>query len=206
MEQLMAKLSQLGTISIFNIIIVAILLLPAVVFVFRTRHFRKHTSNKVMLILEFIGRIACVVLMIFPFPEKEFGFPAVEYLLAYMLINGLGIVIYIALCASFLKKPKAVKGLALAVIPPVLFVACGITLKHYLLVFAAVVYAIGHIYRTLADSKNRHSEAKKAEKEKKAEEEARKAAEEAKALQEAKEKELIQTMVAQTLPPPHPEE
>ncbi len=206
MEQLMEKLSELGTISIFNIIIVAILLLPAVVFMFRTKHFRKHTSNRVMLILELVGRLACVLFMIFPFPEKEFAFPAVEYLLAYMLINGLGIVIYIALCVSFIKKPKVVKGVGLAVIPAVLFIACGITLEHYLLVFAAVVYAIGHIYRTVADAKNRHSEIKKAEKEKKAEEEAKKAADEAKALQEAEEKKMLQTMVAETLPPPQPEE
>ena len=185
MGQLMKNISELGMISIFNIVIIIILLLPGIVFMFRTKHFRKHTSNKVMMILEHAGRLACVLLMIFPFTKKEFGFSSVEYLLAYMFVNGFALVLYVALCVSYVKKPKAVTSAVLAVIPVAVFIVCGVTLEHYLLIFSAVLYGIGHIYRTIADSKNRYSEAKQLEKEREAAqaEEAEKAAQEAAAQQ-----------------------
>lgn len=152
------------TITVLNIIIVAVLLLPVIVFMIKTKHFRKRCDNKTMMIIEHIGGIACILLMIFPFTKQEFGFPSVANLLAYIFINGFGLVLYVVLYAVHVKRPKAILNMVLAVIPVALFTVCGITLNHYMLVFAAVLYGIGHIYTSAADSKNMYSEAKKSEK------------------------------------------
>ena len=57
----------------------------------------------------------------------------------------------------------------LTVVPVMVFILCGLTLDYWLLIFAAVLFGIGHIYVTLANSVNKHKEIKaekKTEKEK----------------------------------------
>ena len=48
----------------------------------------------------------------------------------------------------YFAKQKAWKSMALAVIPTLIFLISGITLRHIPLVICAIVFGVGHIYVT----------------------------------------------------------
>ena len=122
-----------------------------------------------MKIVEWVGRILCIVLMVYPLGKKEYGFPAAENFIIYIFGNIILIAVYLLVWVSFFKKENKAKAVILTVVPVMVFILCGLTLDYWLLIFAAVLFGIGHIYVTLADSVNKHKEIKaekKAEKEK----------------------------------------
>lgn len=53
----------------------------------------------------------------------------------------------------FIKQNLA-KSMALAIIPTCIFLLCGITLQHVLLVISAVIFGVGHIYVTYRNVKD----------------------------------------------------
>ena len=159
----------MNLINILNIVIIALMLVPSVISTIKTKKFKSHCHNRAMKLVEWIGRILCIVLMIYPLGKKEYGFPAAENFIIYVFGNIILIAVYLLVWVSFFKKENKAKAVILTVVPVMVFILCGITLDYWLLIFAAILFGIGHIYVTLAGSVNKHKEIKaekKAEKEK----------------------------------------
>lgn len=152
----------MNMINYLNIAIVAAMLLPNIIYAVKIHDFKNLCTNRAMIIAENISRIVCIGLMIVPLGQKEFGFPSAESFIIYMFGNIILLALYIFVWISYFKKPNRPKGTILAVVPPVIFLICALTLEHWLLVFAAVLFGISHIYVTAANSVKKHSEAKKA--------------------------------------------
>lgn len=138
-----------GWINFFGAVIVAIMMVPNVVYALKNKGLENLCTNRFMNITEQVGRYACIILMWFPLLVWEFGFSSVTAFLVYIVGNGLLLIVYIIIWGMYFKGRTRLKTLLLAAIPACIFLLSGLLLHHWLLVMAAVMFAISHVYVTL---------------------------------------------------------
>ena len=137
-----------GWINVFGAATVVIMLIPNIVYAIKNKDEKNLCTNRFMNIIEQIGRYACIVLMWLPLLVWEFGFAGVSLMVIYVAGNAALLTAYVVLFAVYMKKRSAALALTLAIIPSVIFLLSGITLRHWLLVGFAVLFAVGHFYVT----------------------------------------------------------
>lgn len=137
-----------GWINILGLCIVIAILIPNIIYAIRFRGVKNKSTNKIMNVVEQIGRYACMFFLIAHVGKTEFAFQSIGVFLIYLIGNALLILTYWIVWALYFIKQSKWKSMALAVIPTVIFGMSGITLQHGWLVVAAVLFGIGHIYVT----------------------------------------------------------
>lgn len=142
------ELGNTSWLNIFGLIIVALILIPNIIYAIAVKGQKNKCKNMFMNILEQVGRYACMLLMIFNVGIAEFGFSNVVLFLAYLFGNAVLLVAYWVVWMLYFKKPSFGKQIALAVIPTAIFLLCGVTMGHWLLVIFAVVFGVAHVYVT----------------------------------------------------------
>lgn len=135
-------------LNLFGLIIVILILLPNIIYAIRFKDVKGRKQNMVMVILEQAGRYASMFLMVFNIGIAEFGFASVGAFDLYLLGNVILLLLYWLIWFLYFVKQERWKSMALAVIPTMLFLLSGITLRHILLVISAVIFGVGHIYIT----------------------------------------------------------
>ena len=141
----------IGWINLWGLIIVVLMLVPNIIYAIKEKNMENKCTNKLMNILEQIGRYGCMFLMVVNLGLKEFGFPAVEAFLVYLFGNVLLMASYWLIWVLYFREKRNWKQIALAVIPTCIFMLCGVTLRHYLLIVFAIIFGVGHIYVTRAN-------------------------------------------------------
>ena len=141
-----------GWINFFGACIVALLLIPNIVWAVKNRGERNKCGNPVMNAAEQIGRYACVVLMWLPLLVWKFGFCSPEEMIIYFAGNGCRIAAYWIVFALYMRRKTPRRALILAALPACVFLLSGLLLRHWLLAAAAVLFAVGHIYVTLKNA------------------------------------------------------
>ncbi|MBR3150158.1 MAG: hypothetical protein IKF64_08305 [Eubacterium sp.] len=144
-----------GWINAFGAAIVILMLMPNIVYAIKNKDEENLCTNKLMNLVEQIGRYGCIVLMWLPLLVWEFGFASVTQMLIYTAENGVLIAAYLLIFALYFKKKTARRAITLAVIPACIFLLSGIFLRHWLLVGFAVLFAVGHIYVTIKNAEKR---------------------------------------------------
>ena len=144
---------EFGWINLFGAVIVALMLIPNIVYAVRNKGETNLCTNKPMLVLEQTGRYACIVLMWLPLLVWKFGFAHTEEMLLYFCGNGALLAAYRIVFALYGKEKTIGKAAALAVLPSCIFLLSGILLRHWLLVGFAAVFAVGHIYVTIVNAR-----------------------------------------------------
>ena len=144
---------EFNPINLFGFIIVAIMLIPNIIYGIKFKDAENKCTNKVMNIIEQVGRYGSMALMVLPLFVWEFGFSGVYMMLVYLLGNGILLLTYLVIWIFYFKKQTMEKELALAIIPTSIFFLSGVTLYHWTLVVAAVAFGIGHIFVTYQNNK-----------------------------------------------------
>lgn len=144
----------MGWINVFGAIIVIIILIPNIIYGLKNRGIRNLCTNKVMNILERIGRYGCMLLMIFNVGLSKFAYPSVAAFLAYFLGNALLLVMYIFFWVLYAKKKTMFRAIALSAIPTAIFLLSGISLLYILLIVFAVIFGVAHNYVTYVNHKS----------------------------------------------------
>ena len=142
-----------GWINLAGGIIVILMLIPNIVYALRNRDERNLCENRLMNVVEQIGRYGCIALMWLPLLVWKFGFRSVFEMLLYFGGNGALLAAYWLVYARYMKRRTAGRALALAVIPACIFLLSGLLLRHWLLVGFAVLFAVGHIYVTVQNAR-----------------------------------------------------
>jgi len=106
-----------GWINAFGGGIVVLMLIPNIVYAVKNKDEKNLCTNKLMNIIEQVGRYACIVLMWLPLLVWEFGFNSVNDMLLYVLANSVLVVLYWLVFAKYLKEKTKITALVLAVIP-----------------------------------------------------------------------------------------
>ena len=135
-------------LNIFGLILVVLILVPNIIYAFKFRDQQNKCTNKIMNIIEQVGRYGCMFLMIFNIGIAEFGFASKAVFLVYLIGNATLLISYWIIWILYFKKQTYWEQLALAIIPTCLFLLSGITIQHYLLVIWSVIFGIGHIFVT----------------------------------------------------------
>lgn len=136
-------------INFFNVLIVVLMLIPNIIFAIRNMDRKPVKVNKALSIIEQIGRYACIVLMIFPLFKKEFGFNPLELMFLYLVCNVLLLLLYFIFWGLFFKSETKSNAIALAIIPTAIFFLTGVSVKHWALMIAAVIFGIAHVLLTI---------------------------------------------------------
>lgn len=140
-------------INIFGLTIVILLLIPNIIYAIKNRGAENRCTNKAVNILEQIGRYGCMLLMVFNIGLKKFGFSSVFGLLIYLFGNGILLIAYWVCWALYFKRPRRTVAMALAIIPTAIFLLSGLSLRHWLLAAAAVIFGAAHIHITDINNK-----------------------------------------------------
>ena len=135
-------------LNVFGLILVILILSPNIIYAIKFKDVKNECTNKFMNILEQVGRYACMMFMVFNVGLAKFGFAAVGEFLIYFFGNTILLVAYWIVWILFFIKLRSWKSMALAIIPVCIFLICGVTLRHVLLIISAVIFAVGHIYVT----------------------------------------------------------
>ena len=138
---------EFGWIKIFGIAIVVLIMIPNIIYAIISGN-EERAEEKVPIYLsicEQIGRYGCIVLIWMPLFVWKFGFRREEDFAVYLCLNILLILLYYIIWFLYFKKRTLIKGLALAIIPTMIFLISGILLHHWSLVAAAFLFGVGHI-------------------------------------------------------------
>lgn len=143
---------EFGMINVWNAVIVVIMMIPNLIYAGKGGEDQKK-PNKLIAVIEQVGRYASMALMILPLGVWKFGFPNVPALLAYLFGNAACLLLYLIVWAFYFKEKTFHRAMALAIIPVCIFGLCGICLRHWLLVGAAILFGIGHLRITYQNNK-----------------------------------------------------
>ncbi len=135
-------------INVFGICIVIAILIPNIIYAIKFRGAENKCTNKLMNILEQIGRYGCMILLVFNVGKTEFAFRSIAAFLSYFAGNVFMVLVYWIIWILYFIKQSKWKSMALAILPVVIFLLSGVTLQHGWLAIAAMIFAVGHIYVT----------------------------------------------------------
>ena len=134
--------------NIYGLIIMAIVMIPNVIFAIKEKNFESKYYNKVVEIIEQIGRFGSMGLMIFNIPLLEFDYWFNNGKIVYMTLTGVLAVMYCFVWFLYFRKSTMEKAMSLAIIPTIIFLSSGIIQGKVLLIITAILFGIGHIIIT----------------------------------------------------------
>lgn len=132
--------------NVFGAILVAVILIPNIIFAIRCRDgFKNNWNNRFVETAEQIGRFGCFAFMFFNVPGTCFGWPSDEAFALYLIVDAVLAAAYCAIWAICFKKSSVFRALALSILPSVMFLFSGIISRSLLLTAASVIFAPCHI-------------------------------------------------------------
>jgi len=134
--------------NIYGLIIMAIVMIPNVIFAIKEKNFESKYHNKAIEIIEQIGRFGSIGLMIFNMSLLEFGYWFNNGKIVYMILTGVLAVLYCFVWFLYFRKSTMKKAMSLAIIPTIIFLSSGIIQGKVLLIITAILFGIGHIIIT----------------------------------------------------------
>ena len=145
--------SNMGWLNWFGLIIVALMMIPNILYAVRHRGAENRCTKRLVNIAEQIGRYGCMFLMVFNVGVAELGFASVAAFLAYLIGNVVLLLAYFACWIVYAKKQSMFVALLLAILPTLLFLLSGLTMRHWLLVGFALLFGAPHIYITVVNAR-----------------------------------------------------
>lgn len=129
-------------------------MIPNIVFAIKCKNgFENKWHNKLVEILEQIGRFSCFGFMIINIPKTTYGFFNKEIFISYLVVDALLVFIYVLIWIIYFQKNSIFRALALSIIPSTMFIFSGITMRSILLTVAAIIFAPTHILISYRNAK-----------------------------------------------------
>lgn len=136
----------MGWINIFGMLFMVMIMIPNIVYALKCKDgFENKWNNKIVELVEQIGRFGCFGFMVINIPGTWFGWWSDEAFAIYLIVNSVLIIIYCVIWIVCFRKNTLFRALALSIIPSVIFLFSGIMSRSVLLIFASVLFAPAHI-------------------------------------------------------------
>lgn len=133
-------------INIFGVIFIVIIMIPNIIYALKIKDgFENKWNNKLVEIIEQIGRFGCFGFMIVNIPGTWFGWWSDEAFVIYLIVNIILIALYCAIWFFCFRRDTVFKAVSLSVIPSVIFLFSGIMSRSILLIIVSVLFAPAHI-------------------------------------------------------------
>ncbi len=135
-------------INLFGLIIVILILLPNLIYFYRSRSVEINHKNKAMNVLEQIGRYGSMFLLAVNVGFNEFAFQSEGEFTLCLVITSILILLYWSFWLIYFKKTSIFTSMMLAILPGILFISQGIFLRYWLLLGTSIMFSIAHCYIT----------------------------------------------------------
>lgn len=133
-------------INIFGTAFIVIIMVPNIIYSLKCKEgFENRWNNKVVELIEQIGRFGCFGFMVVNIPGTWFGWWSDEAFAMYLIVNSILIVLYCLIWFICFRKNTIFKAVALSVIPSVIFLFSGIMSRSVLLIVASLLFSPAHI-------------------------------------------------------------
>mgnify|MGYP000323200581 CR=1 FL=1 len=133
-------------INVFGFVFMLAIMIPNMIFALKNRDgFQNLWKNRIVEILEQIGRFGCFAFMVLIIPGCRFGFSSDEHFALYLIINTMLIVMYYLVWIICFRRNSIFRALALSVIPSLIFLTSGVLSNYVPLLIAAIIFAPCHI-------------------------------------------------------------
>lgn len=133
-------------INIFGLIFMVVIMIPNIIFAIKCKDgFENKWNNKLVEILEQIGRFGCFGFMVINIPGTCFGWWSDEAFAIYLVVDVLLVMVYCVIWMICFKRNSIFRALALSIIPSILFLFSGIMSRSVLLVIASILFGPSHI-------------------------------------------------------------
>ena len=143
----------MGWFNYYGLAIIAIIMIPNIIFAIRSSEgFANGYKNKIVEILEQIGRYACLILMVFNIPYTYFDFWFEYALIVYLAVNSTLCGLYLIFWVICWDKNGKLKALSLSIIPSVIFLFSGVVVANIPLIAFAVLFGVNHILLSCKNS------------------------------------------------------
>ena len=142
-----------GWLNLTGFIIVALMMIPNIIYAFRVHGAENKCTLKPVLILEQIGRYGSMALMVLPLLVWSFGFSSPEAFVVWTVLCAACLLAYFIFWRLYFRAPSLAVALWLAILPSAIFILRGVFLHHWLLTAFGAVFAVGHIYITYCNNK-----------------------------------------------------
>lgn len=134
----------MGWISLMGLIIVALLLLPNMIFKVKKQETTGCYIKSWIDTVEKVTRITTMLLMIFQLGVSEKGFHSLLAFLIYLFGNAILVIVYWIMWILYKSKQTLRRRMILVEIPCVVYLLCAVTLRHWLLLISVVIFAVSH--------------------------------------------------------------
>ncbi|MGN0772130.1 MAG: hypothetical protein ACI4MI_06065 [Christensenellales bacterium] len=140
--------------NVYGLIFVVIIMIPNIVFAIKCKDgFDNKWTNKLVMLLEQMGRLGCFIFMIINIPGTCFGWWSDESFALYLIVDSILAILYCVIWIVCFKKNSVFRSLALSIIPSVLFLFSGIMSRSVLLIIASALFAPSHIMISYKNAK-----------------------------------------------------
>lgn len=141
-------------LNVFGLVFIVVIMIPNIIFAIRCKGgFENRWNNKIIGIIEQIGRFGCFGFMIFNVPGTWFGWWSKDAFAIYLIIDTLLIALYCAMWIICRKKNNVFRALALSIIPAIIFMFSGVMSRSLLLIIATILFAPTHILISYKNAK-----------------------------------------------------
>ncbi len=135
-------------INIHGLIIIIIIMIPNIIFAMKENHFKSKYNNKIIEVIEQIGRFGSIGLMIFNIPFLNNGYRFTNGRHLYIFLTSILSIVYCFVWFLYFKIESIKKAMLLAIIPTIIFLLSGIIQGKVLLILLSVLFGISHIIIT----------------------------------------------------------
>ncbi|MBQ2125802.1 MAG: hypothetical protein II196_08425, partial [Spirochaetales bacterium] len=143
-------------INPFGLIFMIFIMIPNIIFAIKIKDgFENCNQNKVVEILEQIGRYGSFAFMIFNLLFCNFGFASDEAFAIYFVVNSVLIFAYCLIWIFLFNKKSIFRAISLSALPGIVFLFSGILSCDILLIISSVIFAPCHIFISCKNSLSR---------------------------------------------------
>lgn len=133
-------------INLYGLAFIIIIMIPNIIFAIKCKDgFTNKFHNRIVEILEQIGRFGCFIFMVVNVPYTYLGFKSDEAFALYLIIDSVLVFFYCLIWLICFKKNSVFRSLALSIIPSILFIFSGIISNYILLIIFSLIFAPTHI-------------------------------------------------------------
>ena len=142
-------------LNIFVTIFIVVIMIPNIIYAIKCKEgFENKWNNKIVELIEQLGRFGCFGFMVINIPGTWFGWWSDEAFAIYLIVNTLLVIVYCIIWIIMFRKNNIFRALALSIIPSVVFLFSGIMSRAVLLILSSILFAPAHILISVKNAKN----------------------------------------------------
>ena len=141
-------------INFYGIIFIAVIMIPNIIYAIKCREgFVNRWNNKVVEIIEQIGRFGCIGFMIIKVPGVCFGWLFDGALIVYFAINIVLSIIYCVIWIICFRKDSVFRALSRSIIPSLIFISSAVLSGSIVLLVTSALFSPAHILISYKNAK-----------------------------------------------------